>query len=151
MQRTSFILASFVSLSLSTAALAHQDVFIYPIVGQNIQVQALDESQCRNWATQQTGYVPYYTASQNNAGKGKVAKNTTIGVLGGAAGGAALGQVIGKKPGLGALAGATLGGLLGNRKGQKSKSEEQYAAASLNNDYNRALTACLEARGYSVS
>jgi len=149
MQRTSFILASFVGLSLSTAVWAHQDVYIYPIEGQTTQHQALDENQCRNWATQQTGYIPNYAA--NNAGKGKVAKNTTIGVLGGAAGGAALGQVIGKKPGLGALAGATLGGFLGNLKGQKSKSEAQYAATSYNNDYNRALTACLEARGYSVS
>ncbi len=151
MQRTSFILASFVGLSLSTAVWAHQDVFVYPIEGQTTQHQALDESQCRNWATQQTGYIPNYAASQDNAGKGKVAKNTAIGVAGGAAGGAALGQILGKKPGLGALAGAAFGGLLGNRKGHKSKSEAQYEAASYNNDYNRALTACLEARGYSVS
>ena len=47
--------------------------------------------------------------------------------------------------------GGALGGILGNRKGKKSKDEAQADAASYRIDYNRALTACLEARGYSVS
>jgi hypothetical protein len=134
-----------------TAAPLSAEVYIYPKEGQSPQTQQLDESECRAWATNQTGYDPYYDGDAvDEAGKGKVAKNTAIGVAGGAAGGALLGA-IGGRAGLGAAAGAGLGGLIGARKGSKSKEEAKEAALTKEQDYERALGACLEARGYSVS
>jgi hypothetical protein len=151
MRKAILPLVGFVGLGLSMAVLAQEDVFVYPADGQTSEQQATDENECRQWATQQTGYNPYYNYVEQEAGKGKVSKNTAIGAAGGAAGGAAIGQVIGGKPGLGALAGSALGALLGNRRGKESKEEAQNSAAAYREDYNRALTACLEARGYSVS
>lgn len=151
MRKLPLVLAGFVGFSLTTAVLAQQDIFIYPSEGQTPEQQARDEGECRTWASQQTGYYPSYGSDEQTAGKGKVAKNTAIGAAGGAAGGAVLGEVIGDKAGIGALAGGALGGILGNRKGQKSKAEAQAAAASRPAEYNRALSACLTARGYSVS
>lgn len=139
------------SFSLSPIAFA-KDVFVYPKDGQNLEQQQKDEYECNNWAVQQSGYDPaYMDPAAQDAGKGKVAKNTGIGAAGGAAGGAVLGEVIGDKAGLGALAGGAVGGFLGHKKGKKSKEEAQDSAASYKDDYNRAFTACLEARGYSVS
>lgn len=151
MQKNFFALTGAVILGLGTAATAQQDVYVYPANGQEPAQQAVDEKECRQWATQQTGYDPYYSHTEREDGKGKVAKNTAIGAAGGAAGGALLGEIIGSKPGIGALAGGALGGLLGNRKGKQSKQEVQNETAAYRIDYNRALTACLEARGYSVS
>ncbi len=151
MRKFPLVLAGIVGVSLTAAAWAQQDIFIYPAEGQSSEQQAIDEGECRSWASQQTGYDPFYASGEQDAGKGKVAKNTAIGAVGGAAGGAVLGEVIGGKPGIGALAGGALGGILGNRKGQKSKAEAQSAAPYGRDEYNRAMTACLEARGYSVS
>ncbi len=151
MQKIFLALAGAVALGLATAAAAQQDVYVYPADGQAPAQQALDEKECRQWATEQTGYDPYYSYAGQEDGKGKVAKNTAIGAAGGAAGGALLGEIIGSKPGIGALAGGALGGLLGNRKGKKSKQEVRNETAAHRIDYTRALTACLEARGYSVS
>lgn len=151
MRKFPLILVGFIGVSLTAAAWAQQDIFVYPAEGQSPEHQAIDEGECRSWASQQTGYDPFYTSGEQDAGKGKVAKNTAIGAVGGAAGGAILGEVIGDKPGFGALAGGALGGFLGNRKGKKSKEEAQAAATYGRDEYNRAMTACLEARGYSVS
>lgn len=135
---------SFAALPLSA------EVFIYPKEGQSLETQQTDEAECRSWATNQTGYDPYYAESVDEAGQGKVAKNTAIGVAGGAAGGALLGS-IGGRAGLGAAAGAGLGGLFGSQKGKSSKEEAKAEAAEAEHNYDRAMKACLEARGYSVS
>ena len=150
MRKTAFLTAGLLTISFATAGFA-QDIFIYPANGQSAEQQAADEAECRSWATNQTGYDPYYAQSESEAGKGKVAKNTAIGAAGGAAGGAVLGEVIGDRAGLGALAGGAVGGFLGNRKGKKSKEEAKDAVAEERDAYNRAMGACLEARGYTVS
>jgi len=173
MRKLPLAIAGIVSISLITAIWAQNNIFADPGEDQTseqqarddaqaleqqardesqaLEQQARDESECRTWASQQTGYDPSYASDEQTAGKGKVAKNTAIGALGGAAGGALLGEVIGSKPGIGALAGGALGGFIGNRKGQKSKAEAQAAAAARPAEYNRALSACLKGRGYSVS
>lgn len=148
-------LSAFVALSifcLVSGPLVAAEVYIYPKNGQSAEQQETDESQCRSWATNQTGFDPVIDSENaEDAGKGKVAKNTAIGVAGGAAGGALLGHLIGGRAGLGAAAGAGLGGLMGARKGVKSKEEARDEAEGADTDYNRALKACLEGRGYSVS
>ncbi len=147
------LIAVLASLGITMGTAAHaQDLFVYPAKGQSQQQQLQDEQECAAWATNQTGYDPAYGAyAEAEAGKHKTKKNATIGVLGGAAGGAVLGEVIGDKAGKGAAAGAVAGGVLGGLQGQKSKNKEKQAVAAERYEYNRAVTACLEARGYSVS
>jgi len=150
MRKSVLVAAGFVTLATSAVVWA-ADIFVYPKEGQSAEQQATDEAECRSWATSETGFNPDYAPSEEEAGKGKVAKNTAIGAAGGAAGGAVLGEVIGDRAGLGALAGGALGGYIGHRKGKDSKEDAQEAVAAEEDAYNRALSACLEGRGYSVS
>lgn len=132
---------------------AYNGFYIFPNDGTNktYDEQQLDQSQCNDSAVQMSGYDPaYQDYAAQDAGKNKVKKNTAIGAAGGAAGGAVLGEVIGDKAGWGALAGGAVGGYLGHKKGKKSKSEAQSYAQGHREEYNKAFTACMNARGYSV-
>lgn len=151
MSNAKLLIAAFAALGLSTSAFA-KDVFIYPKKGQSAEQQAKDKGECSTWASSQTGYDPaIHGGDVDEAGKGKVAKNTAIGTAGGAAGGAVLGEVIGDRAGYGAAAGAALGGFLGHKKGKKSKEEAQQSAYAHEDDYNRAFATCMDGRGYSVN
>jgi hypothetical protein len=132
------------------------DLYIYPKDGQSDEQQKKDRYECHMWAVQQTGYDPtaYQQAGQQGSDTGGEAVR-------GAAGGAALGAIggaIGGNAGKGAAMGTAMGagaGLL--RKGGKQRQAEekrQQQAAQLQaqqREYNRALSTCLEARGYTVN
>src|SRR5262245_56816890 len=93
-------------LVMDLAAIARaQAPIIYPAAGQSTDQQARDESECRNWATQQTGVYP------NQAPPADYGNSYDQGspVVRGAARGAALGAVggaIGGDAGKGAAIGA---------------------------------------------
>jgi hypothetical protein len=77
--------------------------------------------------------------------------------LGGAALGA-IGGAIGGNAGAGAAAGALTGALVGGarRRDQENQvqavqSQQASAYAAQTDSYNRALTACLQGRGYTVN
>ena len=95
---------------------------------------------------QQTGGASAASSSQ----QGSVGRETLRGGARGAAAGAAVGAIAGDA-GKGAAIGAAAGGL---RRGFGQRDQNRYdeAAASdaANNDFNRALSACLTGRGYSV-
>ena len=153
-----------------------QDLFIYPAQGQNEEQQSKDRYECHSWSVQQSGFDP-----SNPSASGQAATNvppppgkeaTEGGVLRGGARGAALGAVggaIAGNAGKGAAIGAGTGALLGgmrrsdqrrreeqqqknyNQQVQAAQAQQQQANAAARQGYNRAMTACLEARGYSVN
>jgi outer membrane lipoprotein SlyB len=139
-----------------------QDMFIYPEKGQSQDQQEKDKYQCYEWAKNQTGFdpmkAPQATAPppQQEAPVGGVGRGAVRGGLVGVGVGAIAGDA-----GKGAAAGAVAGGLIGgmrrhDQQRQQAQAEQQWAeeqAANYTqnrNKYNRAYSACLEGRGYTV-
>lgn len=143
-------------------------VYAYPQQGQTPEQQGRDHYECSTWATQQTGFSP----SAPN-----VPPHDRVQVVGGpppgagVAVGAVTGGIIGaavsnpRNAGAGLLIGALIGGALGAGAEASADAQAQAAAnASLDarqqaqaaqierraSDYRRALSACLEGRGYGV-
>jgi hypothetical protein len=136
-------------------ALAQSAPIAYPGAGQSMEQQGRDESECRNWATQQTGVYPYQAPPTYYGGS-----STGAPVLGGAARGAAVGAVggaIGGDAGKGAAIGAGVGATVGLiRKNQNRRQQAQMndqAMAQYQADmgrYNQAFAACMQGRGYVI-
>ena len=116
---------------------AQPSAYVYPQKGQTAEKQSRDTAECQNWAKQQTGFDPL-TDSAKGAGVGAL-----VGAVGGAAAGAAIGAATGHA-GTGAAIGAAAGGIGGAGVGgtyNYSKSKEGY---------DRAFSACMSGRGYTV-
>ena len=153
-----------------------QGLIIYPSKGQSAQQQSQDRYECHTWAVQQTGYDPSNPQmAQSNAAAAPPPPREEApqgGVVRGGARGAALGAVggaIAGNAGKGAAIGAATGALFGGfrRRDQRQRqqaSQQQYqqqqeqaqqqqmqASNQRKNGYNRAITACLTGRGYTVS
>ena len=159
----------------SIPTLAAGQPYIYPGKGQTPQQEESDKGQCYGWAVQQSGFDPanprvaaappppsYYPQPQAPRG----------GMFRGAFGGAALGAVggaIGGDAGKGAAIGAGVGGLFGMMRRHRFMEEEQqmqqqqmqqqqsYSTQQQNSlaqgrgNYDRAFSACMTARGYTVN
>jgi hypothetical protein len=138
------------------------NVYAYPLHGQPPEQQDRDHYECSLWATQQTGFDPsapgvppqhqVHIVTGPPPGSGTVAGVVTGAILGAAIGGPFRG------PGP-AIAGAVVGGAIGTaaeasaRQTQTVTVTDQRAAAAMSQkagDYRRAISACLDARGYSV-
>jgi hypothetical protein len=133
-------------------------LFVYPAKGQPAAQQQADEAECYGWARNQTGIDP--TAPPPAA-----APAEKQGMDGSAVKGAAKGAVVGTAIGAiaggtgeGAAIGAVAGGLRGRRMAKKEKKEDAQQAqqqvqaqhAQGRETFNKALGACLEAKGYTV-
>jgi hypothetical protein len=142
-------------------------VYFYPKEGQTKEQQSRDHYECYNWAVQQTGFDPSQSSIPPEQ-RVKVVPMPPPGhdtaVL--AIAGAVLGALIAgpRHAGAGALIGAGSGAVVGaasdvSRQQQAQQMEEAYvnrdqaldaryeAKAS---DFRRAMSTCLEGRGYSV-
>ena len=133
-------------------------VYIFHGEGQNQEQQDADEMTCFNWAKDQTGYDPLnptqvYGAEVETGPDG----SAIVGAAGGAAAGAAIGAIAGDA-GEGAAIGAIVGGLRG-RRAKKSRDSQQQAQNNASaqaqeqkmaDDYKRAFSVCMEAKGYTV-
>lgn len=139
-------------------------VFAYPLHGQTPEQQDRDHYECSTWATQQTGFdpsapgvAPHDRVQVVSAGP-PPGTNTAIGAVAGAIIGAAIAPRWQAAPA--ALAGAVVGSAIGSSADaanaqatrtvvvadrRAAAAEEQRAAS-----YRRAISACLDARGYSV-
>jgi len=132
-------------------------VYVYPQKNQDPTLQAKDEGECFDSAKQNTGFDP--TAPVADAPQSaQVPKGGAVkGAAKGAAGGAAIGAITGDA-GSGAGVGAVVGTAVGRRKQKKAKKQaEQQAQQTAQTQQNqqvdgfrRAMSACLNARGYSV-
>ncbi|HEY1892619.1 MAG TPA: glycine zipper 2TM domain-containing protein [Steroidobacteraceae bacterium] len=138
-------------------------VFAYPQNGQSADQQSRDRYECSLWAVHQTGFDPSapnvppqyrVVASGPPPGTG-----TAIGAIAGAVIGAAISPRWDR--GAGAVFGGLTGAMIGSasdanraeqNQAQMSEAQQEQAAAMADKatDYRRALSACLEGRGYSV-
>jgi len=139
---------------LATGSAWGQQMFVYPQKGQSPQQQAQDQGECQAWATQQTGGPqtsappPMATAPTTSPMRG-AARGAAVGAVGGAIAGDA-----GKGAAVGAASGAMIGGMrrrdqMEQQQAQQAQYQQQQAAQA--DTYRRALTSCLNAKGYSVN
>lgn len=145
-------------------------VYVFPGAGQPAAQQSVDETECYNWAVQETGADPFHIANQaaeqeqQAAQQQQQAQQSTSGsalkgAVGGAAGGAIIGAIAGNA-GKGAAIGAGVGAI-GNRaraEGQAQKASQQAAqqaqaaaktSAAQMTEFRKAFSACLEAKKYT--
>jgi hypothetical protein len=137
-----------------------QQLIVYPSQGQAPEQQARDQGECQSWAAQQTGINPAAPPPPPTT----TAPPPQGGVLRGAARGAVVGVTVGAiagDAGTGAAAGAAGGALIGGfrRVDQRRAHDQQQAQAQAqyqqqqaaqNQSFNRATSACLQGRGYTV-
>jgi hypothetical protein len=128
---------------------------VTPQRGQSADQARRDRYECHNWAVEQSGEVPTTTPAPNqdaiDAAKraDRVARIAT-----GAAIGAGIGGLFGggHNPGEDMLKGAAVGSVVGVASGAvHDKKQQKQAGPEPGTDYLRALSACLEGRGYTVS
>jgi len=140
-------------------------VYVYPTGGQNEEKLGRDRYECHLWAVKQSNFDPSVTAVLPRQ-RVQVVPMPPSGTdtVGGAVTGAIIGAVVARDPGAGAVGGAILGGAVGaasdaQREARAKQVQERYdqrdAARMAKLDeqagnYRRALTACLEGRGYTV-
>jgi outer membrane lipoprotein SlyB len=142
-------------------------VYFYPKEGQTTEQQSRDHYECYNWAVQQTGFDPSQSSIPPEQ-RVKVVPMPPPGhdtaVL--AITGAVLGALIAgpRHAGAGALIGAGSGAVAGavsdaSRQQYAQQMEEAYVNRDQAldaryegkaSDFRRAMSACLEGRGYSV-
>jgi hypothetical protein len=155
MMKPMIILAALLYLTVPvTGSALADDLYIYPTKGQSHDQMEKDKYNCYEWAKKQSGFDPMEQPKatapppQQEAPQG--------GILRGAALGAIVGGIAGDA-GKGAAAGAVIGGV---RRRSQVRDEEyqqnqwaqnQSANYAKNRDsYNRAYSACLEGKGYTV-
>jgi hypothetical protein len=158
--RVSLLVASAAILAIATAEAQEVDgQFVYPDKNQDQQQQDLDTAACERWAKEQTGFDPSQTPTASSPPPSDNSSSVGGGAVRGALGGAALGAIIDGKDGAGkgALAGGLLGGMRSSSKNRQSAQQqqqwEQQQMAQYNNNrskWNRAFSACMEGRGYTV-
>ena len=142
-------------------------VYAYPLNGQPPEQVDRDRYECYVWANQQTGFDP---SAANVPPHDRVAVVTGPPPGTGAAVGAVAGAVLGAavahpyNAGPAAVFGAVIGSMVGASAQASSQASQQQQAhdvymrdrremAQIEQkaaDYRRALSACLEGRGYSV-
>jgi len=152
-----------------------QDMIVYPAKGQSQEQENQDRYQCHNWAVQQTGYDPANPPPSSGSSAppppppayqeqptvgGTAARGAALGAIGGAIGGNA-----GKGAAIGAATGGALGAMRRNQASRdyaaqqqayaQQQQQAQYQQNAANSQrraaYNRAISACLTGRGYTVN
>jgi len=143
------------------------EVIAYPAKGQAPEQLDRDRYECHNWAVKQTGFdpsIPGVPPHQRVVVHGPPPPPPGSGVAAGAITGAVLGAIIagprdaGAGAVVGGIAGAAVGGAAEQAQTQAARDAEaravERARAPAQEEragaYRRAITACLEGRGYSV-
>ena len=146
-------LALVVAATFAASASAQQ--YVYPAKGQSPKQQQKDEGECHTWAVKQSKYDPTNPPQQAAAAKPPTtATGTTPGAgVRGAARGAVVGGMMGDA-GAGAAAGAVAARGQSRRQNAAQAQQQQQAATQQDQAglgaYQKARSACLEGRGYTV-
>jgi hypothetical protein len=141
------------------------DIYVYPTNGQSERKLDRDRYECHGWASKQTGYDP------SQPGQVRSQPVTAMppdhrGAVNGAVAGAVIGATVSgphdsvEGAMVGAVAGAVLGAATDAARAREAAglasrqtAADQAEQARLQKqayDYRRAITACLEGRGYTV-
>lgn len=147
-----------VLVALSLPAAAAEDLRALEVRGergQSLDQTRRDRYECHNWAVEQTGEAPAAAPVEEESRDGRELRRERVDR---AIAGAAIGGLVGRLFGNGwrrhsgdrVLAGAAAGAAIGAATAGAGR-KESASAEEEPSDYLRALTACLEGRGYSVS
>ncbi len=139
-----------------------EQVYVYPAAGQSAQRMDRDRYECHLSAVKQSGFDP-------SSMRGGYQRYTIVSApppgtntVGGALAGAVLGAAVAgpRDAGSGALVGAAAGAVVGaaaDSANQQSAARATRGVQQRNaaveqraDDYRRAISACLEGRGYAV-
>jgi hypothetical protein len=133
------------------------DPIIFPAGGQSSEQMEQDKFQCYGWAKNESGFDPMVVPTATTAPPQQEAQKGGAGR--GLLRGAALGGIVDGSDGAktGAAAGAVIGGMR-RRDQNKSQAQEQaqweQQQTAIYNDnrnrYDRAYSACLESKDYTV-
>lgn len=137
---------------------AMADVIVFPAKGQSNEQMEQDKFSCYGWAKKNSGFDPMAAPTTSTPPPSQEKKSG--GVVKGAVGGAALGAILGdssKSAKRGAAAGGLIGGVRQSsantkteQKTEQWKQQEASKYANNRNQYNRAFSACMEGKGYTV-
>jgi hypothetical protein len=150
--------------TVAVSAPPPQRVFVYPANGQSAEQTDRDRYECHVWAVQQTGvdpsrsdanpYARVIVQPANPPGTG-----TAVGLIGGAI----LGSIIAgpRNAGAGLVLGGATGAIIGSASDAQAQAQAQQTQAQINqsqaagraqaDSYRRAIGACLQGRGYTIS
>ena len=141
-----------------------QRVFVYPANGQSPEQTERDRYECHVWAVQQTGVDPSRAdASAYERVIVQPANPPGAGTVAGAIGGAIIGSIIAgpRNAGAGLVLGGATGAIVGSASDAQAQAQAQQTQQSLNqsaaagraraDSYRRAIGACLQGRGYTIS
>jgi len=150
--------------TVAVAAPPPQKVFVYPNNGQSPEQTDRDRYECHIWAVQQTGVDPSRAdASPYERVVVQPATPPGANTAAGAIGGAILGALIAgpRNAGAGLVLGGVTGAAVGSTVDASNAQQARMTQAQLNesaaqgraraDSYRRALGACLQGRGYTVS
>jgi uncharacterized protein YcfJ len=149
------------------AGMADSEIYVYPAKGQSDSQVDRDRYECHNWAVKQTSFDPSQPRLAPHQQVKVVAmppdhRDTVNGAVTGAVIGAAVSHPRDTAQGavVGAVAGAVIGAASDSSRAQESAqiqtrmtAAEQAERARLEKqafEYRRAISACLEGRGYTV-
>jgi hypothetical protein len=145
-----------VALAVALSGTAAEDLRALQVQGQrgqSLEQARRDRYECHNWAVAQTGEAPLAVpAAPAGSGKGELKGERVGRAIVGATIGGAIGGLFGDWHDANEqiLAGAAVGAGIGAATAGAGRREDAVAPEGPS-DYLRALTACLEGRGYSVS
>jgi hypothetical protein len=148
------------------------EVYVFPSEGQAAAQQSQDESECYQWAVNNSGVDPFESekaaqaqtqqaeaAGQQaaQAGRGSGAR----GAIGGAAAGALIGEIADDDAGKGAAYGAAAGAIMSRRgaarQSRQAQQQAQQQAEQANTqsqarieNFRKAFSVCLEGKSYLV-
>jgi hypothetical protein len=141
-----------------------QKVFVYPANGQSAEQTDRDRYECHIWAVQQTGVDPSRSDANPYARVVVQPANPPgTGTAVGAIGGAILGSIIAgpRNAGAGLVLGGVTGAIVGSAADANAQAQAQQTQAQINqsaatgraqaDSYRRAISACLQGRGYTIS
>ena len=160
---TRALIAAAAAVASVGAAVAAEDLAalrVDPQRGQSSDQMRRDRYECHNWAVEQTGQTPIAPSEDdrdqpNDAKREKRAERATRALAG-----AAIGSIVGSIAGSGrgwrhendaVLTGAAVGAGVGAASAGKVRDKNKSEAAPQPSEYLRALSACLEGRGYLVT
>lgn len=135
-----------------------QQVMVYPSGGQSEAQLDRDRYECHLWAVRQSGFDPSRPGVPLDA-QVRVEPASGANTAAGAIFGAILGSALGgpRDGGFSTVAGALVGAAVGNSADQANAANVQAQRAAVADEqrgstegYRRAITACLEGRGYTV-
>ena len=141
-----------------------QELVVFPAKGQSQEQMEKEKFDCYQWAKQETGFDPMQAQPQAQAAPPQNQGPSGARIKGaarGAAVGAVVGEIANDDAGKGAAAGAAAGAMTGGMRSrqqkrqqaqaQEQKAQQESAAYAQKRDtYNRAYSACLEGKGYTV-